>query len=188
MNKGKTEDQVLSHDYDGIQEYDNSLPGWWLLTFYATIIFAFIYYVHYEIAGGPTLRDELKVEMSLVQGQQASAPQGVGETEEQLAALMSAPKVLENGKAVFVAKCVACHLAEGQGLVGPNLTDAYWIHGKGTRVDIINVVRKGVPEKGMLSWETLISKDEIISVVAYVYSLKGTNPPNPKAPQGVKVE
>ena len=175
-------DKILDHDYDGIQEFDNPLPNWWLTTFFGTIIFAFLYYIHYTFGGGLTLQEELKVAM-------ASLPKSEDQalSESELKTKMSSPGTLESGKAVFVARCVACHGTEGEGGIGPNLTDEYWIHGQGTRADIVNVVQKGVPDKGMPTWSSMISSDEIIQVSAYVYSLKGTNPKNPKAPQGEKV-
>ena len=90
---------------------------------------------------------------------------------------------MDAGKAVWTQRCVVCHLAGGQGLVGPNLTDAFSIHGC-RYCDIVNVITNGVPEKGMISWKTQITKDQILQVASYVVTLKGTNPPNPKAPQG----
>jgi cytochrome c oxidase cbb3-type subunit 3 len=177
------QDQVLDHNYDGIQEYNNPLPGWWLATFYGTIIFAGVYLFYYEFGGGKSLRQEFEIEMTTVEVQKAAAPQQT-EGEQDLAAVMSNPKNLEDGKATYTAKCAACHGQQGQGIVGPNLTDKYWINGIGTRQDILKVVRQGVPAKGMLAWETLLKPEEIVAVAGYVYSLRGSNPPNPKPPQG----
>ena len=186
-DKKNGQDEVLNHDYDGIQEYNNPLPGWWLATFFGTIIFAAIYYIHYEIAGGPTLQQELKAAMAVVESQKTAAPQKV-ESEDELAAVMGDPKNLGAGKAIFAEKCAVCHGPQGQGLVGPNLTDNFWINGKGTRQDILAVVRKGVPAKGMLAWETLLKPEEVVAAAGYVFSLRGTNPPGPKAPQGDEVK
>ena len=80
-----------------------------------------------------------------------------------------------------------CHGPQGQGLIGPNLTDTSWIHG-GKLSEIKNTIENGVLDKGMLAWKGVLSPDEINNVVAYVHSLKGTNPPNPKAAQGVVVD
>ena len=91
------------------------------------------------------------------------------------------------GKDVFQTNCAVCHLSQGQGLVGPNLTDEYWIHG-GSYADIVRIVTEGVPAKGMISWKTQISKQQIFEVSSYIMTLKGTNPPNPKAPEGEKYE
>lgn len=188
-DKNKGQDQVLDHNYDGIQEYNNPLPNWWLVTFYGTIIFSIFYFGYYSMGSGPSLAQELTVARQELEAMKPAPTQATGpESEDELAALMSKPESLAQGKEVFAAKCAACHLEAGQGLVGPNLTDNFWIHGKGTRQDILQVVRKGVVEKGMLAWETLLKPEEVIAVSGFVYSLKGTNPPNPKAPQGTEIK
>lgn len=184
----ENKEPLTNHDYDGIQEYDNPLPSWWLWTFFFTIIFASLYYLHYEFGGGPTLQDELKESMkSIEQAAKKNAPVEA-ETEEQLAGIMGDPKVIQAGATLFGAKCAVCHGPELGGLIGPNLTDNYWIHGKGTRADILHVVREGVADKGMPPWGPILSKEEIYSAVAFVFSKKGSHPANPKAPQGEKVE
>jgi cytochrome c oxidase cbb3-type subunit 3 len=105
------------------------------------------------------------------------------ETEELLAAVG-----VDLGKENFTAKCVACHGQKGEGLIGPNLTDKYWLHGNGTRKDILVVIRAGVPEKGMPSWGALLKAEEQLSIAAYIYSLRNSNPANAKAPQGVEIK
>jgi cytochrome c oxidase cbb3-type subunit 3 len=90
---------------------------------------------------------------------------------------------LDAGKAVFDKNCVVCHKAQGQGLVGPNLTDNFSIHGC-RYIDITRVIANGVPEKGMISWRTQLTMDQILQVSSYLMTLRGTNPPDPKAPQG----
>lgn len=179
--------EISGHNYDGITELDNPMPDWWLWTFLFTMIFAFLYYLHYEIAGGPTLKEELTVAMQEIEKNKSHEPTII-ETEELLLNAMKNPKSAELGAQVYASKCVACHGTDLQGQVGPNLTDKYWIHGKGTRMDIVKVVREGVLEKGMPSWGQMISKDEIYGVTAFIVSKKGSNPPHPKAPQGEPVE
>jgi cytochrome c oxidase cbb3-type subunit 3 len=183
--------KILDHDYDGIKEYDNPLPNWWLTTFFVTIIFAFIYYIHYQFGGGWTLDQHLQEELGYYQSLQKSSSQaqktGGQETEEQLAALMDQAEAQKSGQAIYMAKCAACHGDAGQGLVGPNLTDRYWIHGKGTRKDILQFIRVGVGEKGMPPWDTMLKPEDVIAVSAFTYALKGTQPGNPKAPQGEEV-
>jgi len=186
-DKNKCQDQLLDHNYDGIQEYNNPLPNWWLVTFYGTIIFAVFYYGFYQLGSGPSLAQELVVARQELDAKRPVEPKGPTQSEDELAALMTKPEALAQGKEIFVAKCVACHLEGGQGLVGPNLTDNFWINGKGTRQDILQVVRKGVVEKGMIAWETMLKPEETLAVSGYVFTLKGTNPPNPKAPQGTEV-
>ena len=168
---------LLDHNYDGIQELDNPLPRWWVYLFYATIVFGIGYFTYYGFGIGPDLHEELEAHMEMM------AP------KEQVAvvdydALQNDPATLASGKAVFIAKCAACHAPDGGGIIGPNLTDDYWIHGEGQMSDIVTVIQKGVPEKGMLSWEALLSPEDLQAVSVYVHSLKGTTPATPKAPEG----
>ena len=180
-------DELLDHDYDGIQEYDNDLPRWWVNIFWLTALFAVVRVGYYHFGPGLLQYQRLAVEMSELEATRAAsaakAGAGVSVTEAGLLALTKDTAALKKGAEVFTAKCVACHLEHGQGLVGPNLTDDYWIHG-GKLMDMHKVVTAGVLDKGMLAWKGVISDDEINSVVAYIWTLHGTNPPNPKAPQG----
>lgn len=177
------------HEYDGIIEHDNPLPMWWLWTFFGTIIFAFIYYVHYELAGGPTLKAELKDAMAEIEKTKAKvAVSSPMETEDSLAGEFGKDGVVALGAAQFATKCVSCHGQNLEGLIGPNLTDKFWINGKGTRMDIVNVIRNGVPDKGMPPWGPVLKKDELYAVAAFIISKKGSNPPGAKAPQGNPVE
>jgi len=179
-------DPLTDHEYDGIQEYDNPLPTWWLVGFLMTIIFGFHYWIHYSIAGGPTQLEELKENISKIENQQKKFD-GPAETEADLAAMAVNQDFLAKGEGVYKAKCAVCHGPQLQGLIGPNLTDDYWIHGNGKLTDIIATVRKGVLDKGMPNWESMLPKPEIQAVVVFVNSKRGSNPPNPKAPQGEKI-
>ncbi|MGZ5279767.1 MAG: cbb3-type cytochrome c oxidase N-terminal domain-containing protein [Pseudobdellovibrionaceae bacterium] len=176
--------QLLDHSYDGIQEYDNPLPSWWLTTFLATIIFSFNYFIHYTFVEGNTQADELQAEMQALP--KVSAEQNWN--EEDLKAQMALQESLQNGKAVFGAKCSMCHGPEGQGTIGPNLTDNFWLYGQGTRADLMSIIHKGVTDKGMPAWSEMISEKEIVQVAGFVYSLRGTSPQNPKAAQGAEVK
>lgn len=178
---------IKGHEYDGIKEFDNPLPGWWLVTFYATIIFAFIYVIHYEFGSGPTLAQELEVAMKEVQAAKPAVTATV-ESEDDLMKQAQDPKVLAMGAEVFTGKCASCHGNELQGLIGPNLTDKFWIHGKGKISDIVTTVKTGVADKGMPPWDGVLKREEIVAVSSFILSKKGSNPPNPKAPQGEPVE
>lgn len=185
-NENFSQEKTTGHNYDGITEYDNPLPTWWLATFFGTIIFAFIYFIHYEFGGGQTLTEELKV---ATQELEKLRPHNEAfETDQELLALMKDPSLLALGNSTYTAKCSACHASELQGLVGPNLTDKYWIHGQGKLSDIAQVIRKGVLDKGMPSWESILSKDEVVGLVAYINSKKNSQPTGAKAPQGNLVE
>ncbi|MCO5143335.1 MAG: c-type cytochrome [Oligoflexia bacterium] len=185
----KKEDQLLDHEYDGIKEYDNLLPSWWLATFYGAIVFSFLYMGYYHFAGGPSLSDELQQDLAEIYTKRKSLEvKDNGPTEEALAAILADKSRVDQGKVIYVGKCASCHGNLGEGLIGPNLTDNYWLHGDASLMSILLVVADGVAEKGMPPWKGMMKKDEVQSVVVYVKSLKGTNPSNPKAPQGEEVK
>lgn len=178
-------DQLLNHEYDGIKEFDNPLPNWWLSTFYGAIVFAFFYLAYYHFAGGPSLHDELAADLEQIYATRKSLEaKETGPTEESLAAILASQDRIDQGHKIFAEKCASCHGIHGEGIVGPNLTDKYWIHGAGTLMDILAVVSDGVAEKGMPPWKGMMKKEEVQSVVAYVKSINGTHPSNAKAPQG----
>lgn len=183
-------DELTGHNYDGIEEYDNPLPLWWLITFFATIIFGGIYWLHYESGTAPTQIAELKSDMAMLEKKKAQHPhaQAAPESESDMKALAALPAEIEKGKNIFAAKCMVCHGANLEGQIGPNLVDNYWIHGRGQLIDILGVVRSGVTEKGMPAWSESLSDSDIKSVVAFVSSKRGSNPANAKAPQGEKVD
>ena len=184
--------KLLDHNYDNIRELDNPLPGWWLVTFWATIAFSVCYYSYYQFFGGPTQEAELQAALQELKSQsaaQSDSGKAVGEVQKvDLVSLLGKPEVLASGKAVFASKCFACHGMNGEGQIGPNLTDDYWIHGDGSLDAIKTSVAKGVLEKGMPAWEAAVSPDELNAVVVYVKSIYGSKPANAKAPQGEKVE
>jgi cytochrome c oxidase cbb3-type subunit 3 len=181
------EDRLLDHNYDGIEEFDNPLPQWWLILFYITIIFGVVYavYMHFTDMG---MDQYEKYEQELVEYRELMSSGAIdsslvffeGETFE----ADDSPTVMMKGKEVFDKNCVACHLADGGGLVGPNLTDEYWILGGGMN-NIVNTIRNGGREgKGMIPWQGVLSKEEILAVSNYVLSLGGTTPASPKEPEG----
>ena len=190
MSNSKSENEkLLDHEYDGIRELDNPLPGWWLATFYITIIFAVIYFFYYQFFGGPTLDQELEAKMkSITSAREVALVTKEEKSEESFRALISDSDVLNNGKTEYIAKCVACHGNNAQGIIGPNLTDDYWINGDGTITSIIKLVNEGVPEKGMPPWKGQINPKLIEEISVYIYSLHGSNPEGAKPPQGSKVE
>lgn len=175
--------EIKNHEYDGIKEYDNPLPNWWLMTFFATIIFAFIYFLHYEFGGGETQEQELKAALSKIE-ELKNQTTTVTETPADLEAQLKDPKIAEIGARIYTVNCQSCHGGELQGMIGPNLTDKYWLHGKGLGADIVDVVKKGVLDKGMPAWGSVLSAQDIVAVSAFVLSKHGTQPTNAKAPQG----
>lgn len=188
--ESNTRDKLIEdHEYDGIHELDNPLPGWWLMTFYITIVFAVVYFVYYEIAGGPTLDEQLALEMKTIVSKRTTAEEVRGDkSDETFLAMLDDREALNRGKSEFAAKCVVCHGNNGQGLIGPNLTDDNWIHGNGSISSILKIVNEGVADKGMPTWKGVIAPELLEEVSVYVYSLHGTNPEGAKPPQGEKVD
>ncbi|MBF2055016.1 MAG: c-type cytochrome [Candidatus Sericytochromatia bacterium] len=179
---------VLDHEYDGIEELDNPLPGWWLMTFYGAIAFAVVYFTVHSIIGDNRLAErDYQQQWAAIEAQQAEqlAAQKAGLDPEALAA--EVVSMAAAGKPIYDSRCAACHGGAGEGLIGPNLTDDSWIHGDGTAVPVYEVIRDGVNANGMPPWGALLSEDELKQVTGYVLSLQGSNPPNAKAPQGNKV-
>lgn len=179
-------ENLLDHEYDGIKELDNPLPSWWLATFLITIIFGFLYWIHYEFGGGQNQWDELKQDMARIESSKKNRPAPTV-SDDELDELLASSSILGEGKAIYDSKCAACHGPQLQGLIGPNLTDEFWIHGQGKLSDIVKVIRTGVLDKGMPPWEGQLKDNEIKAVSAFIIRQRDTNPPNPKAPQGEKV-
>ena len=190
MSEEPKQDRLLEGDYDGIQEYDNPMPRWWVALFWAAIVFSVLYGLNVPgIGPGKGRIAGYEREMAVAQqrfGSRTPAAGGVP-TDAELAALARDPARLEHGKAVFTANCVPCHRADGGGAIGPNLTDDFWIHG-GRPGQIFHTISAGVPDKGMPAWSLTLKPDDLPAVTAYVMSLRGTHPASPKAPQGVEEE
>ena len=176
------------HTYDGIVEHNNPMPAWWTWTFVFTVIFAFMYYVHYQITDGPTLQDELKVALAEIEARRSDPNNQVVYTEDQILAMLKDPNTVAAGKAVFAGKCAVCHGDHLEGKIGPNLTDKFWIHGDGTAVAIAKVIKEGFAAKGMPPWDGILSADEVAHAAAYIISQRGSNPSNPKAPEGTEFQ
>lgn len=181
----REEEVATDHEYDGIRELDNNLPPWWLAGFYISIAFAVIYLLRYHVfQTAPLPAEELKIELAEAEAAQAeylkTAANLVDESSVEL--LTEESRILAGGE-IFAKNCAVCHAADGGGGVGPNLTDAYWIHGADIK-DVFKTVKYGVPAKGMVPWKDQLSAAEMQEVSSYVLSLVGTTPANPKEPQG----
>jgi cytochrome c oxidase cbb3-type subunit III len=176
-------DRDMGHDYDGIREYDNKLPNWWLATFYGAIVFAVIYWLVFhtlEIRQMPI--DDYNSEMQKAAEVQLARMSEGGLTNESLELMTTISERVETGRALYAQYCTVCHLEKGQGTVGPNLTDQYWVNG-GMPLDIHRTVTEGVPQKGMAAWGRQLGPRRVDAVVAYILTLRNTNIPG-KAPEG----
>ncbi len=180
----KEKDILLDHDYDGIKELDNALPPWWKYGFMITIVIAVIYLFNFHVMGyGKNPTEEYQVE--IVKAQEAKAiyeAQNADKVDEANLKMPAAGEIA-SAKEIFNSVCWTCHGKLGEGGAGPNLTDDYWIH-KGSLTDVYLSIKNGYPDKGMQSWQKNYSPKEMNNLAGYVLTLKGTNPPNPKAPQG----
>lgn len=183
---GTEEDIMLDHDYDGIKELDNVLPPWWLAGFYITIAASIFYYVMIFGFGKYNQIDEFQTEMTKAKEQVEAYKEANPELydDSNIVALTDAESIAK-GKELFTSKtCVACHLVDLGGSIGPNLTDNTWILGGGVK-NIYNTISKGGrPGKGMIAWESTISRDERIQLASYIISMQGSQPATPKAPEG----
>lgn len=175
-----TNDRLIKdHEYDGIQELDNELPSWWKWLFILTIVFSIIYLVRLWVFRADDLiqRKEFDKEMANVRTAPAS-------TEVFELKLLEDGNSLANGKDTWLKICAVCHLADGGGLVGPNMTDNYWIHGN-TVEDLYNITTAGVIEKGMIAYKDQLSQRQRLEVVSYILvELHGSTPATAKEPQG----
>ncbi|MCB9447287.1 MAG: c-type cytochrome [Flavobacteriales bacterium] len=182
----REEEVMMDHSYDGIRELDNVLPPWWVYMFYGTIIWGAVYIFYYHISGEGDLsaveyEKEIAAAQIEVDAYKSKMANLVDETNVE--ALTDAAS-LERGKTIFQTNCITCHGSVGQGTgMAPNLTDTYWKHGGGIK-NVFKTIRHGVPEKGMISWESQLSAANIHEVASYVWSLQGSNPPDAKAPEG----
>lgn len=176
---------ITDHDYDGIRELDNSLPPWWKYGFYLTIIWSVAYMVHYHVSKtGPLMIDEYKIQLADAELEmQEYRKKAANLVDETNVVYLEAAADLGKGKEIFSNLCATCHGAMGEGKVGPNLTDSYWKHG-GDIKDIFKTVKLGVSGTGMKSWKADMSPSAMAQVSSYIVSLRGTNPPGGKAPEG----
>jgi cytochrome c oxidase cbb3-type subunit 3 len=182
-------DKVL-HELDGIQEYDNPLPGWLMAIWWGSLLFAALYIAFYALSFGEgsmqsEYRSATEKDLAAIQAHFDANPL-VPPTPAELLAGAVDPQVLDKGKARFAKSCAPCHGEQGQGLIGPNLTDDRWIHG-GHVEQIFQSVAKGWPAKGMPPWGRAVPPDELAALVSYVRSLQGTSPPSAKAAEGETV-
>ena len=176
---------VLDHNYDGIKELDNNLPPWWVYSFYISIVFAAIYLLRFHVFDGYTQIDELETELTDAR----IALEEYKKTAKDLVDLNTVTLLtdagdLNAGKSVFETNCIACHMADGGGGIGPNLTDDNWILGGGIKNVFKTVSEGGRSGKGMIAWKSLLKPAEMAQVSSYVLTLQGTTPANPKAAEG----
>lgn len=176
---------VLDHNYDGIKELDNNLPPWWVYMFYATIIFAVVYLVRFEVFKEYNQVDEYELAVVEAKAEIAEWKKTAKNlVDVNTVTLLTDASDLKSGQAIFQNNCVACHKADGGGGIGPNLTDNHWILGGGIK-NVFNTISEGGRDgKGMISWKSDLKPLEMAQVASYVLSFEGTTPAEPKDPEG----
>jgi len=176
----------LGHEFDGIRELDNRLPPWWLGLFYGSIIFAFVYMYYYHFSGAEwSSRKEYREEVaSAERAARLYRIQQADVVDEENVQFLTDELALEQGEVIFQSNCATCHGENGEGGIGPNLTDPYWIHG-GTINDVFSVIKYGVADKGMVSWQAQIRPSAMEKVSSFIMSLQGTEPAGAKEKEGI---
>ncbi len=182
---GKTANaEMPDHVYDNIRELDNRIPPWFTTLFLGTVVFAAIYMVSYHVLGSsPLMIEEYRQEVADADLQRRLMIAKEGAIDENALAALADPEALGRGKEAFGKYCVSCHGPQGQGVVGPNLTDQFWIHG-GAITNVYATIKNGVAAKGMISWQLVFTPKQMQEIASYVLSLQGTNPPNAKQQEG----
>jgi cytochrome c oxidase cbb3-type subunit 3 len=176
---------LLDHEYDGIRELDNNLPPWWKYGFYLTIIWAVIYIFHYHLGRSGDLQEaEFNKEVAAAEAQIAEfRKKSANNVDESNVKMITGAAEMENAKKIYLDNCAACHGRAGEGGVGPNMADEYWLHG-GSLQDVFKSIKYGWPDKGMKAWNEDLSPNQIALLSSYIRSIVGSNPANAKAPQG----
>lgn len=173
---------LMDHEADGIRELDNKLPRWWVWLFNLSIVFAIVYLLFYHVFDAGSLSAAEYQREKEVGDQLKQVALAKFEASMPTAAPSADANVVSQGQNLYVRLCAPCHRADAGGLVGPNLTDDFWIHGTNF-TDSLKVIWNGVPEKGMVTWKGTLKPDEIYAAASYIYTLRGTQPPNPKPPE-----
>lgn len=176
---------LTDHEYDGIRELDNNLPPWWKYGFYLTIIFSVYYLFDYHVLRtSPLSGQEYQQQMAEAENMKKERLKVAGaNVDENSVTLLADAGMIAAGKGIYDGNCASCHGVAGEGLVGPNLTDEYWIHGGGIK-NIFKTIKYGVPAKGMIAWQSQLNPEAMQKVASYIMTLQGTKPANAKAPQG----
>lgn len=182
-DKQKFEDDIESHDYDGIKELNNKAPAWIIFIFYATIGFSLLYLIHYFGYPGNGKDQASEYDSTIVQHQRELALKK--ETANEHVVTLTQAEIIEKGKLIYAEKgCVGCHGNAGQGASGPNLADNFWIHGC-SQESVQKIITEGNPVKGMLAYKSMLTEDEISQVSTYVLQeMVGSNPEGGIEPKG----
>lgn len=187
-DKRKEDELLLRHEYDGIQEFDNPMPRWWKWIFWGSFYFSILYFAHYHLTGnGESVMASWESDVAAAREAQAQLLlKDGGPSEEKLLEFMTDSGLMADASQLFVQRCAQCHGNEGEGKIGPNLTDEYWLHGSASLMDIYQAVDEGFTAKGMPAWGRQLRPVEVMKLAAFVGSLRNTQRQG-RAPEGVKI-
>lgn len=188
INRGvpveKEKDIIMEHGFDGIHELNNTIPPWFNVLFYGTIVFAGVYLIDYHILGsGNVMYEEYVHEVKVANDKREELIKTGAFINEDNVTVLTDNDMLDEGKKIFMTNCSPCHGPDGGGTVGPNLTDKNWIHGGGIR-NVFKTIKYGVPSKGMITWQTMMNPKQMQKVASYILTLQGTTPAIGKPPEG----
>jgi len=186
-HSGSGHEGLHPNDPDGIREYDNPMPGWWVWAFRVSFWFAVCYFLWFQVFAKGSVAEDYTEDMREFRADVARRAMGSKVTEEGLEKLMGNAAVMSDARMIFQTRCVPCHGQDAQGVIGPNLTDEYWLHGRGTLLDIYGVVNEGVPAKGMPTWGRQLPPMDVAKLAAFVGTLRNRHVPG-KAPEGIPVD
>lgn len=176
---------ILDHNYDGIKELDNNLPPWWVYMFYATILFAVIYLVRFEVFGDYSQDEEYEIAVAEAKAEiEEWKKTAKNLVDFNTVTMLTDASDLNAGKAIYTNNCIACHKADGGGGIGPNLTDQHWILGGGIKNVFKTISEGGRDGKGMIAWKSELKALEMAQVASFVLTLEGTTPAEPKEAEG----
>lgn len=187
---GEAEEKLLlSHEYDGIREFDNPMPKWWKWIFWGSFYFSVGYLFHYHLSeNGDSVAERYVAEVAKARELEAQQLlKGGGPSEDKIAEFMAKEGLMADAKQLFVMRCSPCHGASGEGKIGPNLTDEYWLHGDASLMSIYEAISNGFPAKGMPPWSRQLRPVEVMKLAGFVGTLRNTNVPGPKGPEGQKI-
>jgi len=180
---GSEADHDMGHEYDGIREFDNRLPNWWLAVLFITIVFGYAYFFYYHVFdGGKGLWAIYHAEKADADARELAIPVD----DATIAAIATRSDMMEKAQGIFTSQCAVCHKPDGSGLIGPNLTDGFWLHGNKPS-ELYQTISKGVAAKGMPTWGPLLCAEKVKMMAAYVTTLKGKNLPG-RAPEGTEIK
>lgn len=177
---------ILDHNYDGIRELDNNLPPWWVYLFYASIVFAAVYLARYHVFNGEN--QNMEYERAVAEAQleiEEYKKTAKGLVDANTVEILTDASDIKAGKTLYTSNCIACHMADGGGGIGPNLTDQYWILGGGIKNVFHTISEGGRAGKGMVAWKQILKPVEMAQVASYILlELEGSTPANPKDAEG----